>query len=73
MVLTVVLTYISLMSNDFEVLCMCLLGTYAHFLETCLFKSFAHFLTGWTVFFLLLSCEFLHVVYSIPLYKYIYI
>jgi len=50
-------TYISLMSNDVEVLFMCLLGMWIYSLEKHLFKSFAHFLISWIVFLFLLSCE----------------
>ena len=60
--LTVVLIYISLMTNDVDHLVMCLLLICMSPLEKCLFKSFAHFLDKLLLVFLLLSGKrFLHI------------
>ena len=60
--LTVVLIYISLMTNDVEHLVMCLLLICMSPLEKCLFKSFVHFLGKLLLVFLLLSGKrFLHI------------
>lgn len=65
--MTVLLIYISLVTNDLKHLFMYLLAICISSLDKCLFKTFVHFLTRLFVFLLFSSKSSLHSLDTRPL------